>query len=329
MKKISVIGGAGFIGTALCRLLKSEGLDFEIIDLKPSNSFPANSKTVDIRDHSLLRLAISGDVIVHLAAVHRDDVIDGRLYYETNVDGTQNICTIASERNIKKIIFTSSVAVYGFAPVGTREDGAINPFNHYGTSKFKGEEVLEAWHSEEQNSALVIVRPTVVFGEGNRGNVYNLFNQVSSGKFVMIGNGRNRKSMAYVENIAAFLLHAIKTDIKHGIFNYVDDPDFDMNTLVSKIRKTLFNRNGVGVRLPFLAGVFVGHIADCVARVTGRKLPISAIRVKKFCSSTSFRSAKEELAGFTPPFTIEQGLQRTLHSEFIDPDPDREAFFTE
>ena len=66
--------------------------------------------------------------------------------------------------------------------------------------------VYKDWQSEDpENRTLIIVRPTVIFGEGNRGNVYNLLNQVASRRFVMFGNGKNIKSMAYVENIAAFL----------------------------------------------------------------------------------------------------------------------------
>ena len=63
------------------------------------------------------------------------------------------------------------------------------------------------WQSKSGNS-LIIVRPTVIFGEGNRGNVFNLFNQIASGKFVMVGKGENKKSMAYIGNVVAFWRHA-------------------------------------------------------------------------------------------------------------------------
>ena len=60
-----------------------------------------------------------------------------------------------------------------------------------------------AWHAKGDKS-LIIVRPTVIFGEGNRGNVFNLLNQIASGKFFMVGKGENKKSMAYIHNIVAF-----------------------------------------------------------------------------------------------------------------------------
>ena len=66
-----------------------------------------------MRDADSLREAITGDVVVNLAAVHRDDVRDKSEYQRTNVDGTENVALVCSEKGIKKIIFTSTVAVYG------------------------------------------------------------------------------------------------------------------------------------------------------------------------------------------------------------------------
>lgn len=328
-EKITVVGGAGFIGTRLCQDLADRQIPFEIVDIKKSRRFPEKTKIADIRDIEALLGAITGDTIIHLAAVHRDDVRDQLLYTTTNVDGTKNICLVAAERGIATIVFTSTVAVYGFAPPGTAEDGRINPFNEYGRTKYAAEGVLNAWRDQAPDERkLIIVRPTVVFGEGNRGNVYNLLNQIASGRFVMIGSGENRKSMAYVGNISAFLQKAADSPVS-GVFNYVDEPDYDMNTLVSEVRGVLEGRKDVGIRLPFGIGLLIGYIADVIAKMTGKNLPVSSIRVKKFCASTAFCSRKFELDGFAPPFRIQEGLQHTLKAEFISPDPNREVFLTE
>jgi nucleoside-diphosphate-sugar epimerase len=329
MEKLVVIGGAGFIGTWLCQRLSDQKIPFEILDLKPSRRFPGKSRVTDIRDLSQLRAALSGDVIIHLAAVHRDDVTDPDDYYTTNVIGTENVCTVAAEKGINRIIFTSSVAVYGFAPLDTGEGGSISPFNAYGRTKYEAEGKLEAWLSANDQASLMIVRPTVVFGEGNRGNVFNLLNQIASGRFLMIGNGRNRKSMAYVGNIAAFLHHASGIRTRRVVVNYVDGPDFDMHGLVSLVRQKLHKKYGTGIRLPFWFGLAVGHVADFMTKVTGKKLPISSIRVKKFCSNSAFLSAQESISGFKAPISLQEGLLRTLEAEFLSPDPDREIFFAE
>ena len=327
-KKITVIGGSGFVGTNLCQQLSLKQQDFEIIDLKMSNQFPDKCKFGDVRKIDTLRQTVSGDIVVNLAAVHRDDVRDKLEYQRTNVDGAENVATVCEEKGIEKIVFTSTVAIYGFAEPGTDENGVINPFNEYGRTKYGAEEKLRAWQSKGQN-ALLIVRPTVIFGEGNRGNVFNLLNQIASGKFVMIGRGENKKSMAYIQNLVAFLEKCISTDQKYGVYNYVDTPDMTMNELVSQVRAKLKGRNNVGLRLPYWLGIILGEIADIVSALTGKNLPVSSIRVKKFASSTEFRSAKNALEHFEPPFKLSEGIERTLQSEFISPDPTREIFYTE
>ena len=326
--KITIIGGSGFVGTNLCQQLAFKQQDFEIIDLKMSNQFPDKCKIADVRDVEALRNAITGDVVVNLAAVHRDDVRDIQEYQRTNVDGAENVALVCSEKAINKIVFTSTVAVYGFAEPGTDETGQINPFNEYGRTKFAAEEKLRKWQLDGQN-ALIIVRPTAIFGEGNRGNVYNLLKQIASGKFLMVGAGENKKSMAYIGNVTAFLEACIATDQKYGVYNYVDTPDLSMNELVSQIRGKLNGKVGVGLRLPYWLGIILGYAADLMAKLSGKNLPVSSIRVKKFASSTEFSSAKFKLGKFKAPFSLNDGINRTLHSEFLSPDPNREIFYTE
>ena len=327
---ISVIGGSGFIGTRFCQNLADRQVDFEIVDLRKSGRFPEKTKIADIRDLDALRAAVTGDIIIHLAAVHRDDVRDRAEYYSTNVDGTQNICKVAAERGVQRIVFTSTVAVYGFPEEDTGENGEIDPFNDYGKSKFAGEEVLRAWCDDGFTArGLVIVRPTVVFGEGNWGNVYNLLKQITSGWFVMVGSGTNKKSMAYVGNIASFLEASLDGRGGYQLYNYVDKPDFSMNELVAAVRSQISGVHRVGPRIPYWLGMMLGYMADFAALVSGKNLPISSIRVRKFCASTAFASRAEQLEGFSAPYSLREALQSTVDAEFINPDPCREIFFTE
>jgi len=236
---------------------------------------------------------------------------------------------LAKAKAINKIIFTSSVAVYGFAPLGTNESGAIAPFNDYGRTKWEAEQVYKKWQAEDpENRTLVIVRPTVVFGERNRGNVFNLLKQIASGKFVMVGNGLNRKSMAYVENVAAFLEYSLNFKPGVHIYNYIDKPDFTMNTLVTHVNKLLGRSADIKLRLPFSLGLLIGSGFDLVAKITGKKFPISAIRVKKFCANSVYESAIE-LTGFIPPVPLIEAIEKTVSFEFIEHHKDEQVFYSE
>ena len=204
--KAVVIGGSGFIGTRLCDRLANEQVPFLIVDKKQSLSYPSYTKLGDVRSLEKLREVVpESNFIINLAAEHRDDVKPKSLYDEVNVGGAKNISQVAREKGINTMVFTSSVAVYGFAPVGTGESGELCPFHDYGRTKMEAETVYKDWQKEDrEHRTLVVVRPTVVFGERNRGNVYNLLKQITSGRFAMVGKGDNIKSMAYVENVAAF-----------------------------------------------------------------------------------------------------------------------------
>lgn len=316
--RVCVIGGSGFIGTRLCYLLKiSKRKNISIFDKVFSNDHLDISNIGDVRNLDDLRNHIMpGTAIINLAAEHKDNVYPVSLYDQVNVDGAKNICKVARERAVSTIIFTSSVAVYGFAPPGISESGVIAPFNDYGRTKWEAEQVYKEWQAEDsQRRTLVIARPTVVFGERNRGNVFNLLRQIASGKFVMIGDGLNRKSMAYVENVAAFLEYSL--DFKPGVhvYNYIDKPDFTMNALVAHVNKLLGRSAEIKLRLPFSLGLLIGSSFDLVAKITGKKFPISAIRVKKFCANSVYESAVE-LTGFIPPVPLMDAIEKTIRFEF-------------
>jgi nucleoside-diphosphate-sugar epimerase len=320
---IGIIGGAGFVGTRLASVMDEAKTAYQIFD-KVLNG----TNYVDITKPDTFNSLPELDAVINLAAEHRDDVTPKSLYDLVNVEGSRNVCIFCRERNINTIIFTSSVAVYGFAPEGTDESGKIKYFNDYGRTKYLAENVYREWYEEDPyNRNLMIVRPTVIFGEANRGNVYNLLKQIASGKFVMFGDGKNRKSMAYVQNVAEFLSYS--TSLKgYNLYNYIDKPDFDMNWLVGTIRKTLFNKAGVGIRLPASLGKLAGYGFDMLALILNKKLPISSIRVKKFMGTTSFNTSIAQ-SGFEPSVTLETGLKRTLRYEFIEDNSTKRTFTTE
>jgi nucleoside-diphosphate-sugar epimerase len=310
--KIVVIGGSGFIGSQLVKNLINSGHQVQIFDKNNSSMFSELVTIGDVRDFDKLKNVLKGvDVVFNLAAEHRDDVTPTSLYYDVNVQGAKNIIQAADSNCIKKIIFTSTVAVYGLKQSKPKETSPTEPFNHYGKSKLKAEQVFTSWVAKEEGRALTILRPVVVFGEGNRGNVYNLIKQIQSNKFVMVGLGENRKSMAYVGNVAQFLAQAIDFGAGKHLFNIATNPDMTVRELVELIRAEL-GISGRMPRLPYVLGLTGGLIFDLLSKITGKKFPISSIRIRKFCADTTVLTEALEGIGFKQPYTLQEGLKRMI-----------------
>ena len=328
---IKLIGASGFVGTRLLDLLKQDGgYLLQNIDLQPSPFFNDITVIGDARSQKDMdKLLVGTDVVVLLAAQHRDDVSPVSLYYETNVGGLETTLKAMEKNGCKRIVFYSSVAVYGLNKDNPSEEFPKDPFNHYGKSKWQAEEVLQEWFRTHPDWNINIVRPTVIFGERNRGNVFNLLSQIAGGKFLMVGKGVNKKSMAYVGNVVAFTKYLIdECNSGYNVFNYIDKPDFTMNELVSLVERVL-DKKIPSVHFPYWMGMCGGYCFDVLAKITGKKLPISSVRVKKFCATTQFDSSKMMSTGFVPPYTLEEGLARTLEFEFVHPRGDEVVFKSE
>ncbi len=331
--KIALIGASGFVGTRLIDLLRNEPQKYEMknIDLLPSHFFNDITVIGDVREQEQMDEKLKGyDLVVLLAAQHRDDVTPTSLYYDTNVGGMEKTLKAMEKNGIRRLVFFSSVAVYGLNKPNPKEDyEPKEPFNHYGKSKLQAEKVAEKWYETHKDWNIDIIRPTVIFGERNRGNVYNLLRQIASGKFLMVGKGDNMKSMAYVGNIVAFVKFMIdNVTTGFNVFNYIDKPDMTMNELVPLVSKVL-NKHIPAAHFPYWLGMLGGYCFDVLAFIMRKKLVISSVRVKKFCATTRFDSTKAMTSGFKPPYTLAEGLSRTLEFEFVHPKPDAIEFESE
>lgn len=328
---IALIGASGFVGTRLLDLLKeSTSYELKNIDIQQSHFFPAITTIGDVREQTQMDKELAGaDCVVLLAAQHRDDVTPISLYYDTNVEGMKVTLKAMEKNGIKRLVFFSSVAVYGLNKENPNEEHPADPFNHYGKSKWQAEEVLQEWYTEHPDWNINIIRPCVIFGERNRGNVYNLLKQIANRKFLMVGSGNNKKSMAYVGNVVAFVKYMIENvTTGYNVYNYIDKPDFTMNELVGHIEKVL-NKSIPSTHFPYWLGMMGGYCFDLLAKITGKKLAISSVRVKKFCATTEFDSTKVHSSGFKAPYTLGEGLARTLEFEFVHPKTDDITFKSE
>ena len=325
---IKIIGGSGFVGSSLISLLGSNKCTN--VDKNQSLLFPKITTIGDIRNIDEIKIDKDCSFVVLLAAEHRDDVSPSKLYYDVNVDGTENVLKAMDKAGVKNLIFTSSVAIYGLNKNNPNENHKSDPFNHYGKSKYKAELAIKRWYDNDTLSkSVTIIRPTVIFGERNRGNVYNLLKQISSGKFMMIGKGVNKKSMAYVGNIVAFIKYILhKSKPGYHVFNYSDKPDFSMTELVSLIENKM-NISISKLKIPYWFGMLAGYGFDLTALITRKKLSISSVRIKKFCATTQF-DASNAHSIFIAPFTLKEGLNKTLEYDFINSkNNDDVVFFSE
>ena len=144
----------------------------------------------------------------------------------------------------------------------------------------------------------------------------------------MIGHGQNRKSLAYVENVAAFIEHSLNFKPGVHVYNYIDKPDFTMNELVARVNKILRRSEKIKLRLPYLVGLVVGKFFDLFAFVTRKKLAISSIRVKKFCANSVYESAIAA-TGFVPPVNLINAIERTVKYEFLDGHKKEPVYYSE
>ncbi len=327
--KILIIGGSGFVGSGLLSELSSENC--YNLDKNPSPFFNERTKTGNIQKKEEIVIDKQTNAVVLLAAEHRDDVSPISLYYDVNVTGTKNVLAKIDEVGVKHLIFTSSVAIYGLNKHNPNENHPEDPFNDYGKSKWQAEQVIKDWYDKDPvGKSITIIRPTVIFGEKNRGNVYNLLRQIASGKFLMIGKGQNKKSMAYVGNVVAFIKHRLAlAEEGYHVFNYVDKPDLTMTSLLKLIEKSL-NKKIPSIRIPVWLGFIGGYGFDFLAFITRKKLAVSSVRVKKFVATTQYDASKVHSSGFNAPYTLEEGLDRTLNYEFVQERfDDEEVFYTE
>lgn len=315
---ILVTGDSGFIGSYLTRALLRDGHSVFGIDINPDKKYDARYPYTigDILDDNALNsIPDNIDCIIHLAAAHKDFGISKEEYYRVNVEGTRSLLRFADARNIRKFIFFSTVAVYGDHQPST-ESTEPHPINHYGGSKLAAEKVLQDWTALNASRSVTIIRPTVVFGPLNVANIFKLIKQVCDGKFYWVGNGRNVKSVAYVENVAdatCFLMNKLIPGV--SIYNYSDEPHFETRELVAVISK-LSGKKVSGVHIPLPAALAVAKFVDFAGAITKIDFPITSARLLKFNTSTEHRSNKIREIGFIPLHTIEDGLKKNIQWYF-------------
>lgn len=313
--RILVTGSSGFIGRFLIPELIAKGHEVVGIDLRVGPEFGRGFRFSrgDVLDAVLVSASMEGvDLVIHLAAEHKDFGVAEDSYHRVNVDGTKNLLECAARYGVEKFVFFSSVAVYGSSPVPTHEELECSPELPYGRTKLLAERAVAEWARRDLRRSAVVVRPTVVFGPFNRANMFRLIGAVAGGRYVSVGDGRNVKSVAYVENLtsaAVFLIDRMSAGVK--TFNYADSPHLATRDLVQAIADALGVRVPVA-RIPKGMALLFAFPFDVVAKITGRDLPLTAKRIGKFTDSTHHLAERIRAQGYEAPVPLETGIRRTV-----------------
>jgi len=201
---VLVTGGSGYFGCTVRRLLRQRGDHVRTFDLVPSDDLMAGEEFFqgDIRDEAAVRRACSGMDVVHHNVAQVPLAKDRHLFESVNVNGTENLLAAAQAAGVRKVIYTSSSAVFGVPrqnPV--TEDTPPHPQEAYGRAKFEGERRCQAW--SERGLDISIVRPRTILGHGRLGIFQILYEWVRRGSNIpVLGGGANRYQFVHADDLA-------------------------------------------------------------------------------------------------------------------------------
>jgi GlcNAc-P-P-Und epimerase len=322
-----IFGGTGFIGSHLAQHLLRKDLAGRVVlvDSQPPRNESWTNGLQDGLRNGLIEfvqldvrqpipksaLPASADYVFNLAAVHREPGHEAREYFDTNIRGAENVCAWTSTTNCNRMVFTSSISPYGPTEDLKDEESLPVPETPYGSSKLAAEKVHIGWQSGSPERKLLILRPGVVFGPGEGGNVTRLVRSLVKGYFVYMGNRQTRKAGGYVKELGFVIQFGLKHQDCTGetvtLLNFGMSPPPPMEAYVNAIRKvTGIKRSPANVPRALLLGA--AYPIEAVARTLRIKQPVSPIRVRKLFRSTSIDPKRLRELGYCWKFTLESAF---------------------
>ncbi len=275
----------------------------------------------DIRDPRAMRdfcRGAAGGTLFHCAGlIHPRRRV--RELYEVNVDGTRRLLQAAEEAGVRRAVVMSSNSPIGTNPAGVPlfdEESPYRPYMNYGRSKMQMEmEVRE--FQQRGRIETVIVRSPWFYGPFQPERQSLFFRMIRDGRAPLVGDGENRRSMAYVENICQGMVLCERTEKANGgIFWIADEHPYTMNEIIGAVETLLEKEFSVPVahkrlRLPFWAG----EAATCADRAIQRlglynqKVHVLSEMNKNI--ACSIEKARRAL-GYDPKISLMEGMRRSL-----------------
>ncbi len=327
-----IFGGTGCIGTHVAKhLLEHTQMDrVTLADIRPVRKETyaepllhwmkpadgASSRIVyvecDVRQPlDSVELPEQADLIVNLAAVHREPGHDPQEYYRTNIPGAENVCEYAIRAGCRQIVFTSSISPYGSSDSPRDEDSLPIPETAYGGSKLVAEKIHMAWQQAHADRHLIVLRPGVVFGPGEHANVARLARSLARGYFVYMGNRETRKAGVYVKELCHVMQFALEYQESTGermlLWNVSMDPPPKLEQFVEAIcSSTGFARPRFSVPRGLL--VAASYPVAGVAQLFGAQVSINPLRMRKLSQPTHIEPQRLREAGYRFRYTMEQAM---------------------
>jgi nucleoside-diphosphate-sugar epimerase len=292
---IAITGSTGFVGSNLISNFKD---DYEIIKINRGDSENG-----------------SADVLIHLAGIAHDlkNVALPEVYYKVNTEVTKDTFDAFLKSKAKVFITLSSVkAVADAVENELVEDAPTNPGTHYGKSKLLAEKFILS-QSIPEGKKVFILRPCMIHGPGNKGNLNLLYSLVSKGLPWPLGLYENSRSYLSIENLCFIIRELIeRDDIPSGVYNVADDDPLSTNEIISLISESkgkkayILNINKTFVKLCAILGDFLN-------------LSLNSERLHKLTESYVVNNVKIKKAIGKPlPVSTKQGLIRTFNSFSAD-----------
>ena len=286
--KILLTGASGFLGKTIHNAFDNST---EITTLGRSSDADVNCDlSTQIPILPMVEMVIHAAGKAHVVPKNEEERMD---FDKVNIQGTRNLL-IALENNVslKKIVFISSVAVYGLIK-GTdiKEDAPLQATDAYGKSKIAAEKLIIDWCTA-RNIDYYILRLPLIAGKNAPGNLGAMVKGIKSGKYLSIGKGAATKSIVLDNDIAKFI-PTIKG--ASGIYNLTDGYHPSFRELENKIAKFYNKRNPTS--FPFFTIKLLAIAGDLI----GAKFPLNSNKLNKITSTLTFNDSKaREVLQWTP-----------------------------
>jgi len=291
MKSIFMTGGSGFVGSNFIKLFSS---NYEIVTYKKGTI-----------------VHVDQDVIIHLAGKAHDlkKVSSSEEYYRVNTELTKEIFDAFLESEAKVFITLSSVKSVADEVEGVlTEEHIPNPITHYGKSKLLAEQYILS-KEIPQGKRVYILRPCMIHGPGNKGNLNLLYKLVSKNIPWPLGAFENKRSFCSIDNLMFVLRELIeREDIPSGVYNVADDEPLSTNELIRLIAQS---QN----RIPKVWNISKKIIEGVTSIGDKLHLPLNTERLQKLTSSYLVSNSKIKAAIGKPlPVSSRDGLLMTFKS---------------